>query len=33
MYSLVLLNGGIGARLDAGRPKQLVTVGGLPILV
>ena len=33
MYSLVLLNGGVGARLDAGRPKQLVTVGGLPILV
>jgi 2-C-methyl-D-erythritol 4-phosphate cytidylyltransferase len=33
MYSLLLLNGGIGARVAAGRPKQLVKVKGLPILV
>lgn len=33
MYSLVLLNGGIGTRVAAGRPKQLVKVNGLPILV
>jgi len=33
MYSLLLLNGGIGARVAAGRPKQLIKVRGLPILV
>ncbi|MEN0129057.1 MAG: 2-C-methyl-D-erythritol 4-phosphate cytidylyltransferase [Brevundimonas sp.] len=33
MYSLLLLNGGIGARAGAGQPKQLVKVNGLPILV
>jgi 2-C-methyl-D-erythritol 4-phosphate cytidylyltransferase len=33
MYSLLLLNGGIGARVAAGRPKQLIKVKGLPILV
>lgn len=33
MYSLALLNGGIGRRVAAGRPKQLLTVKGIPILV
>lgn len=33
MYSLVLLNGGVGRRVAAGRPKQLLTVKGIPILV
>lgn len=33
MYSLLLLNGGVGMRAGAGRPKQLVKVNGLPILV
>jgi 2-C-methyl-D-erythritol 4-phosphate cytidylyltransferase len=33
MYSLILLNGGVGARVAAGRPKQFVHVNGLPILV
>ena len=33
MYSLILLNGGIGKRAAAGRPKQLVDVNGIPILV
>jgi 2-C-methyl-D-erythritol 4-phosphate cytidylyltransferase len=33
VYSLVLLNGGVGARVNAGRPKQFLTVNGLPIIV
>jgi len=33
VYSLILLNGGIGKRAAAGRPKQLVDVNGIPILV
>lgn len=33
MYSLLLLNGGIGARVAAGQPKQLIKVKGIPILV
>lgn len=32
MYSLILLNGGVGARVAAGQPKQLLRVKGLPIL-
>lgn len=32
-YSLLLLNGGVGNRVAAGRPKQLVCVNGIPILV
>lgn len=33
MYSLALLNGGVGARVAAGRPKQFIVVKGIPILV
>lgn len=33
MYSLALLNGGVGARVAAGQPKQFLTVNGLPIIV
>lgn len=33
MYSLALLNGGVGARVAAGRPKQFIAVNGIPILV
>lgn len=33
MYSLMLLNGGIGSRVAAGRPKQFIDVGGRPIIV
>lgn len=33
MFSLILLNGGIGARVNADRPKQLIRVGGIPILI
>lgn len=33
MYSLILLNGGIGSRVAAGQPKQFVSVNGLPIIV
>src|SRR4051794_19890727 len=33
MYSLLLLNGGVGARVAAGQPKQLIKVKGIPILV
>ena len=33
MYSLALLNGGVGRRVAAGRPKQLLTVKGIPILI
>ena len=33
MYSLLLLNGGVGTRIGAGRPKQLLDIKGIPILV
>lgn len=33
MYSLILLNGGIGARIGANQPKQLLKLRGIPILV
>jgi len=33
VYSLVLLNGGVGRRVAADRPKQLLAVKGIPILV
>ncbi len=33
VYSLALLNGGIGTRVAAGRPKQFLVVKGIPILV
>lgn len=33
MYSLLLLNGGVGVRAAAGQPKQFVKVKGIPILV
>lgn len=33
MYSLILLNGGVGSRVGADRPKQLLKVKGIPILV
>lgn len=32
-FSLLLLNGGIGTRVGAERPKQLLKVRGIPILV
>lgn len=32
-YSLLLLNGGIGTRVGADQPKQLLKVRGIPILV
>lgn len=31
-HSLILLNGGIGARVKAGQPKQLLTINGIPML-
>jgi len=33
MYSLILLNGGIGKRIAAGQPKQFLKINGIPILV
>lgn len=33
MYSLILLNGGIGTRTGASQPKQLLKLRGIPILV
>lgn len=33
MYSLILLNGGIGARFGAKKPKQLLKLNGIPVLV
>ncbi|MBB5830383.1 IspD/TarI family cytidylyltransferase [Brachybacterium aquaticum] len=33
MYSLILLNGGIGERVGAHQPKQLLKLRGIPILV
>src|SRR5699024_12723024 len=32
-YSLLLLNGGMGTRVGADQPKQLLKVRGIPILV
>lgn len=33
MYSLILLNGGIGMRLGSHEPKQLLKLRGIPILI
>ncbi|MFT4282227.1 IspD/TarI family cytidylyltransferase [Microbacterium sp.] len=33
MHSLILLNGGVGARVGANQPKQFLKVNGIPILV
>ncbi|MFZ1411920.1 MAG: 2-C-methyl-D-erythritol 4-phosphate cytidylyltransferase [Micropruina sp.] len=33
MYSLALLNGGVGARVAAGQPKQLIRVNSIPTMV
>lgn len=33
MYSLILLNGGVGSRVGADQPKQLLKLRGIPILV
>jgi len=33
LFSLALLNGGIGTRVAAGRPKQFIVINGIPILV
>jgi 2-C-methyl-D-erythritol 4-phosphate cytidylyltransferase len=33
VHSLVLLNGGIGSRIGADQPKQLLKINGIPILV
>jgi 2-C-methyl-D-erythritol 4-phosphate cytidylyltransferase len=33
MYSLLLLNGGVGSRIGAQQPKQLLKLRGIPILV
>ncbi len=33
MHSLILLNGGIGTRVGAGQPKQLLKINGIPILI
>lgn len=33
MHSLILLNGGVGTRVGANRPKQFLKVNGIPILV
>jgi 2-C-methyl-D-erythritol 4-phosphate cytidylyltransferase len=33
MYSLALLNGGIGTRIAADRPKQFIRVNGIPAIV
>lgn len=33
MHSLILLNGGIGSRIGADRPKQFLKINGIPILV
>lgn len=32
-YTLLLLNGGIGSRVSAGMPKQLVKINGIPMIV
>lgn len=33
MYTLILLNGGVGTRVGAGQPKQLLKIRGIPLLV
>ena len=33
MYTLALLNGGVGARVSAGQPKQLIRVNHIPAMV
>lgn len=33
MYSLLFLNGGVGSRVGADQPKQLLKVKGIPLLV
>ncbi len=33
MYSLILLNGGVGKRAGLGQPKQFLNVNGIPILI
>lgn len=33
MYSLILLNGGTGSRFGAEKPKQLLKLNGIPILI
>ena len=33
MYSLLLLNGGVGTRIVATQPKQFIKVNGIPIFV
>ena len=33
MYSLLLLNGGVGARANSSQPKQFIKINGIPILV
>jgi 2-C-methyl-D-erythritol 4-phosphate cytidylyltransferase len=33
MFSLLLLNGGVGKRVGASSPKQFIDINGLPILV
>ena len=33
MYSLALLNGGVGTRVAAGQPKQLIRVNSIPTMV
>jgi len=33
MYSLALLNGGVGTRVAAGQPKQFIRVNGIPSMV
>ncbi|PSW19457.1 2-C-methyl-D-erythritol 4-phosphate cytidylyltransferase [Photobacterium sanctipauli] len=33
MYSLILLNGGVGSRVAADRPKQFLNINGIPIIV
>lgn len=32
-YSLIVLNGGVGSRLDANQPKQFIRVNGTPLLI
>ncbi|MGH3735062.1 MAG: IspD/TarI family cytidylyltransferase [Micromonosporaceae bacterium] len=32
MFSLVLLNGGVGSRIGGGQPKQFLAVAGVPII-
>lgn len=32
-YSLILLNGGVGSRVGADQPKQLIKINGIPMIV